>query len=136
MIKNRYFKRMWEEEYYIFDSETISEEEVDEKIQYDGYRAFEDSMQGDEVVRKLNDQCTLIELLRKDVLESFSELNKIQQTVFDFNKRDLSDIEKIFLKNFCKEAGIKVFCELIEDNFCNICGECHKLIDDYYSEVF
>jgi hypothetical protein len=52
---------MWEEEYYIFDSETISEEEVDEKIEYDGYRAFEDSMQGDEVVRKLNDQAEQIE---------------------------------------------------------------------------
>lgn len=50
----RYFKRMWEEEYYIFDSETISEEKFDEKVEYEEYRAFEDSMMGDEVVNRLN----------------------------------------------------------------------------------
>ena len=54
MTEKRYFKRMWEEEYYIFDSETISEKEFDEKVEYEDYQAFVDSMQGDEVVDRLN----------------------------------------------------------------------------------
>ena len=46
---------MWEEEYYIFDSETISEKVFDEKVEYEDYRAFADSLMGDEVVEKLNE---------------------------------------------------------------------------------
>ena len=46
---------MWEEEYYIFDSETISENEFDEKVEYEDYKAFADSMLGDEVVELLNE---------------------------------------------------------------------------------
>ena len=55
MTEKRYFKRMWEEEYYIFDSETISEKVFDEKVEYEDYRAFADSLMGDEVVEKLNE---------------------------------------------------------------------------------
>lgn len=54
MTEKRYFKREWEEEYYIFDSETISEKEFDEKVEYEDYQAFADSMMGDEVVDRLN----------------------------------------------------------------------------------
>ncbi len=54
MTGKRYFKRMWEEEYYIFDSETISESDFEEKLEYQDYKAFEDSMMGDEVVNRLN----------------------------------------------------------------------------------
>ena len=55
MTAKRYFKRMWEEEYYIFDSETISESDFEEKLEYQDYKAFEDSMIGDEVVNRLNE---------------------------------------------------------------------------------
>lgn len=54
MTKKRYFKRMWEEEFYIFDSNTISESDFEEKLEYEDYKAFEDSMMGDEVVNRLN----------------------------------------------------------------------------------
>lgn len=54
MVNKRYFKRDWEEEYYIFDSQTVSEKEFDEKVQYEDYQAFEDSMAGEEVVNTLN----------------------------------------------------------------------------------
>ena len=54
MSDKRYFKRMWEEEYYIFDSNTISESDFEEKLEYQDYKAFEDSMMGDEVVNRLN----------------------------------------------------------------------------------
>ena len=59
----RYFKKEWEEEYYIFDSTNITEEKVDEEIEY-GYEIFADSMQGDKVVNKLNEQEELIKRLK------------------------------------------------------------------------
>ena len=55
MTEKRYFKKMWEEEYYIFDSNTISESDFEEKLEYEDYKAFEDSMMGDEVVNRLNE---------------------------------------------------------------------------------
>ena len=55
MTEKRYFKREWEEEYYIFDSYTISEKDFDEKVEYEDYQAFADSMTGDEVVDQLNE---------------------------------------------------------------------------------
>ena len=55
MTEKRYFKKMWEEEYYIFDSNTISESDFEEKLEYQDYKAFEDSMMGDEVVNRLNE---------------------------------------------------------------------------------
>ena len=64
MTAKRYFKRMWEDEFYIFDSETISEKEFDEKVEYEDYQAFVDSMLGDEVVELLNEQHETIERLK------------------------------------------------------------------------
>ena len=52
-MNDRYFKKEWEESYYIFDSETITEKEVDEAIEYDN-KVFSLSMQGDEIVDRLN----------------------------------------------------------------------------------
>lgn len=54
MTEKRYFKRMWEGEYYIFDSYTISEKDFDEKVEYEDYQAFADSMTGEEVTDRLN----------------------------------------------------------------------------------
>ena len=69
----RYFERRWEEEYYIFDSEKISEKEFDEKLEYEDYKAFEDSMGGDEVVNKLNEQDKKLKNRKKlnNILEGF-----------------------------------------------------------------
>ena len=51
----RYYQRDFEELYYIIDSNVISEKEFDERVEYDGYTAFEDSMSGDEIVKLLNE---------------------------------------------------------------------------------
>ena len=78
---------MWEEEYYIFDSETISEKEFDEKVEYEDYQAFVDSMQGDEVVDRLNalheenqalksDRARYEEECRLDVFKELTEENE------------------------------------------------------------
>ena len=52
----RYFQKEYDEQYYIFDSETITEKEFEEKYEYEDYQAFVDSMQGYEVVNRLNEQ--------------------------------------------------------------------------------
>ena len=61
----RYFKREWEEEYYIFDSTEISEKRIDEWIEYD-YNVFANAMTGDTVVNKLNEQEERIKELEKE----------------------------------------------------------------------
>lgn len=67
MTEKRYFKREWEEEYYIFDSETISEKEFDEKVEYEDYQAFADSIQGDEVCKLLNELHEQIQALKLEL---------------------------------------------------------------------
>lgn len=66
MTEKRYFKKMWEEEYYIFDSNTISESDFEEKLEYQDYKAFEDSMMGDEVVNRLNELAEENKELKRD----------------------------------------------------------------------
>lgn len=55
MTEKRYYSRDYEELYYIFDSNTISEKEFDEKEEYEGYTAFEDSLGSEEIVNLLNE---------------------------------------------------------------------------------
>lgn len=55
MTEKRYYQQRYEEEYYIFDSEKISEKEFEEKMEIEGYKAFEDSLTGEEVVKLLNE---------------------------------------------------------------------------------
>ena len=93
MTAKRYFERMWEEEYYIFDSETISENEFDEKVEYEDYQAFADSLTGDEVVELLNELHEKNEQLRieKDTIQkqhSYELYKKLQY------KSKLIDLKK------------------------------------------
>jgi len=85
-MTKRYFKRMWEEEYYIFDSEIVSEEKFDDEVQYEDYQAFADSMSGDEVVNRLNE---LENENKKLTLENkilYSEIEDIRDRCFVFLK--------------------------------------------------
>ena len=92
----RYFKQEWEEEYYIFDSQTISEKEFDEKVEYEDYQAFADSMQGDEVVNRLNGLDGTI----KDLSDDYEQLLKE-------NKELKSDIQywKTLAQSLAKKNG-------------------------------
>lgn len=65
---------MWEDEFYIFDSQTISEKDFDEKVEYEDYRAFADSLMGDEVVDRLNE-------LHEENLKLKSENNMLRVTI-------------------------------------------------------
>lgn len=100
MTSKRYFKRMWEEEYYIFDSETISENEFDEKVEYEDYQAFEDSMLGDEVVERLNtlnDENEQLKERNKKRLQRLKNqrkgLEKQQEAIWGY-KGDIKQLKK------------------------------------------
>ena len=79
MTEKRYFKRMWEEEYYIFDSNTISESDFEEKLEYQDYKAFEDSMMGDEVVNRLNELHEENQALKSSNLEYEDALARLEE---------------------------------------------------------
>lgn len=54
MTGKRYYEKNYGDEYYIIDSYIISEKEFDEKLEIEGYKAFEDSLTGEEIVDLLN----------------------------------------------------------------------------------
>ena len=96
----RYFKREYEEEYYIFDSEVITEKEVDENIEYDN-TVFSMSMTGDEIVDRLNTYSTnLIQAgkLIENGVEIANENRHIKQTIKDMMENERTDIGRNTLK--------------------------------------
>ena len=68
MTEKRYYQRDFEELYYIIDSNVISEEEFDEKMEYEGYTVFEDSLTGEEIVDLLNENEELKRIITKQEL--------------------------------------------------------------------
>lgn len=90
MTKKRYFERMWEGEYYIFDSQIISEKEFDEKVEYEDYRAFEDSMSGDDVVDRLNELSEENEQLTKE----FNSCSHNWALMYDEVKNKVEELSK------------------------------------------
>ena len=81
MTEKRYFERKWEGEYYIFDSYTISEKEFDEKVEYEDYRAFADSMTGEEVTDRLNKYNKEYLDCHNDVLRLEKENEQLKQQI-------------------------------------------------------
>lgn len=55
MTEKRYYEKNYEEQYYIFDSKTLTEKEFEEKIEYDDYDLFADSLTPKEVLDLLNE---------------------------------------------------------------------------------
>lgn len=55
MTEKRYYKKGCEESYYIFDSNTIPEDEFEEDIEYEGYDIFGYSLTGGEIIDLLNE---------------------------------------------------------------------------------
>ena len=77
MVEKRYYKRDFEELYYIIDSNVISEKEFDEKEMYDGYTAFEDSMTGEEIVDLLNEN----EELKQHNTELINKIDFLERVI-------------------------------------------------------
>ena len=91
MTEKRYFKRMWEEEYYIFDSNTISESDFEEKLEYQDYKAFADSMMGDEVVNRLNELHEENKELKKELVHLNQLYLKLKMEQLHYMKRGVFD---------------------------------------------
>lgn len=54
-MSERYYQKRYGDEFYILDSSIISEKSFDEKLELEGYKAFEDSLTGEEIVDLLNE---------------------------------------------------------------------------------
>lgn len=77
MTNKRYFKVEYDEEWYLFDSTTISEQLVEEQLEY-GYGVFANSLSPSEVVELLNEQETIIKELQDLYGESDYENTKLR----------------------------------------------------------
>ena len=55
MTEKRYYEKRYGEEFYIFDSKIISEKDFEKKLEIQGYKAFEDSLTGKEIIDLLNE---------------------------------------------------------------------------------
>lgn len=97
MTEKRYFEKRWEEEYYIFDSNTISESDFEEKLKYQDYKAFKDSMMGYEVVNRLNELHDENQLLHKINEDAIDFMYDNFDSNIIFTDRELNDI--------CNEMG-------------------------------
>ena len=67
MSEKRYFKIEYGEEWYLFDSTTISEQLVKEQAEY-GYGVFANSLSPSEVVGLLNEQQEQLDLYKEAIL--------------------------------------------------------------------
>ena len=85
----RYFKKEYDEEFYILDSEVISEKDFEKKLNYQGYKAFEDSLTSDEIVGLLNENEQLkqqneqaIDLILDGIVEMHDGKRDYAETLF------------------------------------------------------
>lgn len=89
----RYYKKDYDELYYIFDSKTLSEKEFEEKVEYDGYDVFADS------------------LTPKEVLDLLNENEELKKQLSDLQKENYGNIDGIA---FYQEENASL-CEKISD---------------------
>lgn len=100
-MAERYYKKEYDEEYYIFDSEVITELEFDEKYEYEDYKAFVDSMSGEEVVDRLNTYSQHLIQAGKQIekgVEMVRENRRIKQTIQSMMESERTELGKQVLK--------------------------------------
>ena len=86
-MSERYYQKRYGDEFYILDSSIISEKSFDEKLELEGYKAFEDSLAGKEIVNLLNENDELksknrglqseLQIFKEDVTRSNLQINKL-----------------------------------------------------------
>ena len=91
MSEKRYFTVEYDEEWYLFDSTTISEQLVEEQAEY-GYRVFANSLSPSEVVDLLNEQDKTIKNQEQRIKILQQEIKSAQQIGTLLSER---------LKGFC-----------------------------------
>ena len=108
---------------------------ITDELHDSGDEMFPKNLTEDETVHLLNKFNEQNERLWEDVEESCLELTKINLKMIEISKRDLTDVERIFLKNICKELELPVFCCMDEDKFCDDCHTCIDLQSEYYADI-
>ena len=129
MSEKRYFKIEYDEEWYLFDSTTISEQLVKEQAEY-GYGVFANSLSPSEVVDLLNFQDKGINALRKEVEEK-TQMSKLIQICNKHKLRIIAQDQEIqIFKNIIKKWLKK--CDLLERYIESkgLSEECMKMIKE------
>lgn len=118
MTEKRYYKKDWEDSYYIFDSKTISENEFEEKVEYDGYDVFADSLTPKEVIDLLNDN----EQLKSRVEYLERKINRERKSHFiqdeKWQTESTQQITKLKKEN--EKLKAQLYCD-DEEGVCIIC---------------
>ena len=128
MTEKRYFKKMWEEEYYIFDSNTISESDFEEKLEYQDYKAFADSLMGDEVVDRLNELAEENQYLKslkwnQDCINEISICIQQRQLLEEENEQLKKELKRLY-----DVATLNKAIEVLENKY-------DKMLSDGSDEV-
>lgn len=100
MSGKQYFKVEYDEEWYLFDSDTISEELVTEQAEY-GYGVFANSLSPSEICERLNKQQAMIKELEKenDILEQKLQTRYIVNKQYEEKERLKKENEQLLKEN-------------------------------------
>lgn len=110
MSEKRYFKVEYFEEWYLFDSNTISEELVTEQAEY-GYGVFANSLSPSEICERLNEQQSIID----------EQKIAIDEMIIDYKNLEKENKQLQKEKEYYREYALKYLLEydLYTDNFLN-----------------
>lgn len=78
MTEKRYFKIEYYEEWYLFDSTTISEQLVKEQAEY-GYGVFANSLSPSEICERLNEQQSIIDEQKIAIDEMITDYKNLKK---------------------------------------------------------
>lgn len=129
-MSERYYSKYYDELYYIFDSHTVSEEAVDERIEYDGYNAFEDSLTDKEILKLLNENDELKYNLSAHMVDLNNckgkcsalkmENERLKQELFEARRdylietADISD--KLYLEEEIEKERKEIFGDITKED--------------------
>ena len=97
MSEKRYFKIEYDEEWYLFDSTTISEQLVKEQAEY-GYGVFANSLSPSEIEGLLNEKESRINTLVKENEQLKEKLQSVTMLKDDYEEL-IESFEKKYGKN-------------------------------------
>jgi len=104
MTEKRYYKKDWGESYYVFDSNTISEDEFEERVEYEGYDVFADSLTVSEIIGLLNEN----EQLK-------SENKRLKRLTTQYHVIDIEKVLPAIAE--CKGITVEEYLEEIEEEY-------------------
>lgn len=101
MTEKRYYQKKYEESYYIFDSNTISEDDFEERVEYEGYDVFADSLTGSEIIDLLNEN--------EELKQSIDNMGGRLQGLWANYNENRYGIWSEAVEDVAKELGFKIY---------------------------